>query len=202
MCKSPTNLQELTRFYTEEYRPLYDRFISEGAVAQALHTDIAAGVDHLFCNSASDGSASPEDYARAASHFKRATFDGFKLTYEKHIRLPYELLMDRKYADVHDGSFHGEITKLWNEAFRIACLARSYETLSRNTDYASWNAAFAEWKKILPIADKISEILASDCILRVRKNNRRERLITGLVNFLFAAIGALLGVLFSCLFGK
>jgi len=178
MSKSPASLAELCEFYRTEYRPLYDRFISEGAVAQELHTEIAAGSDHLFCSFHElDGAIPPEEFAKAAAHFKRATFDAFKLIYEKRIRLPYESLMDRKYADVHDGRFHSEITQLWLKARDCACEARKHETLSRKTDETNWSAAFDEWKKILPVADRFTEILLSDYIVRVVKNNRRERIM-------------------------
>lgn len=45
----PKAFRELQRFYGDVFSPLYDRFMTSGAVAQELHAEMAAGLDHLFC---------------------------------------------------------------------------------------------------------------------------------------------------------
>jgi len=193
VSERPAKFADLCAFYNNEYRPLYDRFICLGAVAQELHTEIAAGADHLFSNAGADGDIPPEEIERAVAHFKRATFDAFKMVFEAEIRGQYALLMDRKYADVHDGKFRGEITALWNEAKSVAANARGHETLSRRTDIARWGAAFAEWKKILPLADEFSRIMSSPEVVRATKKSRNEFVRDIVIWFVGLFAGALLG---------
>lgn len=173
----PRTFGDLCAFYNKEYRPLYDRFFSAGASAQELHTEVAAGIDHLFSRMSPDGEVPPDEIDKAAAHFKRATFDAFKITYENEIRKPYDRLMDRRYAEVHDGKFRGEITVLRNEARQIAQKARKNETLSRKTDSTKWGAAFDEWKKILPFADEFARLEASPEVVRAVKKSRMDRVL-------------------------
>ena len=93
-----------------------------------------------------------KDCERVCGHLKRATFDSFKLIYQNEIRIPYVKFMDDKYAEVHDGDFRKEITEKWTEARRIADEARALERKSREYD-TSWDAAFAKWNELLPIAE-------------------------------------------------
>jgi len=188
-------LADLRAFYTDEYRPLYDRFTNIGAVAQELHTEIACGTDHLLFSLKPGDAVSPEDVERVAAHFKRATFDGFKLVYDKEVRKQYDVLMDKKYVDVHDGKFHGEITALWKQAKQIAACARNHETMSRRVDVKGWNAAFDEWKKILPLADEFTRLMASPEIVRSLKKSRNERILAFIFWFLTLIFGAFLGKL-------
>ena len=193
----PDTLEGLKAFYIQEYRPLYDMFASEGAMVQQLHTEIAAGVDHFLWNCDGSGGISREDCSKAAAHFKRATFDAFKILFCEKIQVPYLRLMDRKYIDVHDGALHAEITGKRNESLSIARDARRYETLSRNVDYACWHRAFEEWKRILPIAEYFSTLECSEAILRVNRNSRVDRAMGALKTAVWTIVGALLGCFFS-----
>ena len=113
----PKTFRELQRFYGEVFSPLYDRFMTSGAVAQELHAEMAAGLDHLFCKtSETTGEIPEEEIRKVAGHLKRATFDSFKLIFEQEIRRTYGKLMGNRYADVHDGRFRKEITVKWLEA--------------------------------------------------------------------------------------
>jgi len=193
----PTNLAELCAFYTKEYRPLYDRFFSAGIYAQEMHTEVAAGVDHLFSRMSPGIEIPAEEIDKAAAHFKRATFDAFKLVYENEIRKAYNILIDKKYADVHDGKFRNEVTALWVEAQKIAQNARKHETLSRKTDIVRWGAAFDEWKKILPFADEFTKIMASPEVVRATKKTRVERILAALFWIGTLIAGAVLGRIVS-----
>ena len=200
MADRPTKtLADLRSFYTDEYRPLYDRFVIAGVVAQELHTEVACAADHLlFISSTPGGDISPADIERAMAHLKRATFDAFKLIFENEIRGQYLALMDEKYADVHDGNFRGEITDLMEQAKGIATIARLHETMSRNGDIERWGAAFDEWKKILPLAQQFTELKASPEVKRAIGMTRAERKFG-----MFCAIfGAVVGALLSLLLGK
>lgn len=199
MSKAPTTFNELKQFYVEEYRPLYDRFISEGCVAQELHTEIAAGVDHLLL-SLSESGVSAKDCERASAHFKRATFDAFKLIYEKRIRSTYERLKDSQYCNVHDGRFHSEIAAKWYEAVEIATSARRMESLSRKDDYESWGSAFEEWKKILPLAQYFSEQMTSPDVTRVPVQTRNQKRKALFVNLGFTLLGAVIGAVLGKIF--
>ena len=157
----PKNFRDLRAFYKEEYRPLYDRFVVEGQVAQELHAEVAAAFDHLMRPDINSVNEVPDaDFERVAGHLKRATFDAFKLILED-IRQKHNRLMDDRYSNVDNGEFHSAITKLWNDAKEISIRARRFENLSDATDLDSWNLAFDEWKKLLPIADYFNKELAS-----------------------------------------
>jgi len=192
-------LADLRSFYTNEYRPLYDRFIIAGVVAQELHTEVACAADHLlFISSTPGGDISSADIERAAAHLKRATFDAFKLIFENDIGRRYNLLMDEKYADVHDGKFRSEITDLMEKAKGIATVARLHETMSRNGDIERWGAAFDEWKKILPLADEFTRLMTLPEVTRAVGITSAERRLA-----IFSAIfGAVVGALLSLLLGK
>ena len=188
-------LADLRAFYTNEYRPLYDRFMVVGAAAQELHTEVACAADHLFFLSQPDGEISPEDIERAMAHLKRATFDAFKLVFESEIRGQYNELMNRKYLDVHDGKFRSEITSLWIDAKETAIIARLYETKSRRTDEERWGSAFEEWKRILPLADKFTSLKASPEVVSSVKEPRSWRIRASVLWVLSALLSALFGVI-------
>ena len=198
MPERPTKtLADLRAFYTDEYRPLYNRFMSIAAIAEELHIEVACAADHLLFSLKPGDDISPEDIEKAAAHFKRATFDAFKLVYENEIRKQYNVLIDKKYVDVHDGKFHGEITALWKQAKQITASARQHETLSRGVDVKGWGAAFDEWKKILPLADEFTRLMASPEVIRSVKKSRAERILAFIFWFLTLIFGAVLGKLFN-----
>ena len=45
----PASFEEIKSFYLEVFRPLYDRFMNTGAVAQEIHAEMSMALDHLFC---------------------------------------------------------------------------------------------------------------------------------------------------------
>ena len=165
--QKPKSLEELRKFYLEEYCPLYRRFITEHQLPQELHAEVAAAFDHLMRNPISNGNINTEDFDRVIGHLKRATFDCFKLTFEKGIRERYDHLSNIRYENVEDGLFQPRIRKLFNDAKEIAVEARKWEHPDVE-DYESWGKSFEIWKQILPIADQFKAEENSDKILRIK----------------------------------
>ena len=190
-----TTFVQLRDFYLAEYRPLYNRFVTEGASAQELHAEIAAAFDHLMRKSAeSPNNVSPNEIEKIVGHIKRATFDAFKVIFKKDIHDPYLALSDRKYGDVHDGKFHQELNALWTKAVTISCEARSLESLSGTIDSVQWGKAFAKWKEILPIADELRSLQASPEVGRAKVNARRSLFYSLADKLIWAIIGAVLSI--------
>lgn len=199
----PKTFRELRQFYVEVFSPLYDRFIISGAVAQELHAEMAAAFDHLICRASDPLCETPEEEIRkAAGHLKRATFDGFKLIFEREIRKPYDKLMDIRYADVHDGKFRKEITEKWVEAKSYADSARAMERRSRGAYEENWHLAFDEWKKILPIADHFNALLKDETVIRAHRSSRRQCFVKVVIWAATLLIGALLGLLTQVAYSK
>ena len=174
----PKTFREFQRFYGEVFSPIYDRFMTSGAVAQELHAEMAAGLDHLFCKtSETTGEIPEEEIRKVAGHLKRATFDSFKLIFEQEIRRTYGKLMGNRYADVHDGRFRKEITVKWLEAKGYADAARAMERKSRGAYNDNWHVAFDEWRKILPIADYFNGLLTDETVIRARRASVRQIVI-------------------------
>lgn len=171
----PQTLEDLRIFYLDEYLPLYDRFVVAAHVPQELHAEVAAAFDHLMRQPISE--ITDDDLDRIAGHLKRATFDSFKLIFEKEIRERYNRLMSPAYVNVEDGKFQPKIQKLFDEAQKSAIAARNAERLSSKVNVDAWNQAFDLWKKILPIADTFQSEEVSDKIIRVKKNHRRDTII-------------------------
>ena len=48
MQSERTAYQRLRDFYQGEFRPVYDRFSSNGNVPQEIHAELAAAFDHLL----------------------------------------------------------------------------------------------------------------------------------------------------------
>lgn len=185
---SLSKFAQLRDFYLTEYRPLYDRFVTEGASAQELHAEVAAAFDHLMRKSGENpDSVSSEELDRIAGHIKRATFDAFKVIFKKNIYDPYLALGDRKYGDVHDGKFHQELNALYARAASISREARALESLSGKIDSVQWGMAFDKWKEILPIADEFRTLQCSPEIGRAKVKASRN-LIYGILDKLFWAI--------------
>jgi hypothetical protein len=204
--RKPSTFEELRIFYLKEYRPLYDRFVVENKLPQELHAEVAAAFDHLMRNSLKNGNIQKFDLDRVTGHLKRATFDSFKLLFER-IRDKYDRLMHYRYANVEDGNFQPRITKMFNEAKTIAIAARSYEHLSDSVDPEAWAQAFQKWKELLPILDQFQQEENSDKIIRVKKLVFRDKLYSAMDKFLWAALGAAMGWLgpklfdwFRCIF--
>lgn len=193
-----TKYAKLREFYLGQYRPLYDRFVTEGASAQELHAEIAAAFDHLMRK----GGDAPEDIAptqidKIIGHIKRATFDAFKILFRKGIYDPYLALKDRKYADVHDGQFHQELDVLWDRASKISCEARALETLSGTIDSVQWGKAFAKWNEILPIVDEFRGLMKSPEVGRAKVNARCSLIYSIAGKLLWAVIGAVLSIVIA-----
>jgi len=193
-----TDFSRLREFYLTEYRPLYDRFVTEGASAQELHAEIAAAFDHLMRKSeTTPDSVSSDEIAKIVGHIKRATFDAFKVIFKKNVHDPYLALSDRKYGDVHDGKFHQELNVLWAKAATVSREARSLESLAGTIDSEQWGRAFVKWKEILPIADELRSLQSSPEIGRAKIKARRS-LIYGFADKLFwAVIGAVLSIVIA-----
>ena len=74
MNRVPSSFAEIKSFYIEIFRPLYDRFMNTGAVAQEIHAEMSMALDHLFCRSGSKAEdMSAKDCERVCGHLKRAT---------------------------------------------------------------------------------------------------------------------------------
>lgn len=203
VTREPSTIDELQKFYIGVFRPLYDRFINSGAVAQEIHAEMAAALDHLFCRVfSSPTSPSAEEIRKAAGHLKRATFDGFKLVFQNDIRKNYDKYMDNRYADVHDGKFRKEITQKWLAARAHADKARVLERESRGAYCESWHAAFDEWQNIIEIADYFCGLGADDTVIRARRKSSIQRVLSALGWLATLVLGAILSHLpiFSKLF--
>lgn len=100
------------------------------------------------------------------------------------------------YAEVHDGKFRKEITALWTQGKAIADGARKYERLSHGHDYESWDKAFAEWRKIIPVADTFVKLLTDETVIRAKKKTRRQKV----VSFLMWLISIIISILVSAFF--
>ena len=192
----PASFAEIKRFYIEVFRPLYDRFMNTGAVAQEIHAEMAMALDHLFCRVGSAiGDMSAKDCERVCGHLKRATFDSFKLIYQNEIRVPYGKFMDDKYAEVHDGDFRKEITEKWTAARRIADEARALERKSREYD-TSWDAAFEKWNELLPIAEYFNGLHRDKKVIRAKGKSRRQKILSIggqiIIGIVLLVIGAIL----------
>lgn len=189
----PCSFKELQEFYASEYCPLYDRFnVQLKKVPQELHFEVAAAFDHLM----RAGDLAPGDLERVAGHLKRATFDAFKLLFER-VRSLYTTLMEPCYADVEDGKFQPRITRLWNEAQRISMDARSHERLAKKVDMVEWNTAFDIWKTLIPILDTFEAESGTEKLIRVKRASRHARIRKYLYDGFLLLAGALLGWLVS-----
>lgn len=193
----PASFAEIKSFYIEVFRPLYDRFMNTGEVAQEIHAEMAMALDHLFCRAESTMDGLPKrDCERMCGHLKRATFDSFKLIYQNEIRFAYEKFMDDKYAEVHDGEFRREITAKWSEARRIADEARSLERKSREYD-TSWDAAFAKWNELLPIADYFNGLHKDSKVVRAKRMSRRQKILSSIWQFVIGIVLIIIGAILS-----
>lgn len=178
MTKAPSSFAELQEFYQQVFRPLYDHFMNRGAVAQEIHAEMAAAIDHFLCKApASFQEIDAQELHKVVGHLKRATFDGFKLIFSEEIALPYRRYMDGRYADVHDGKFRKEITDQWKAACAIADEARKLERESRGTDVESWHLAFDKWRQIMPIAEYFIGLGADETVLRAHALSTRGKLL-------------------------
>ena len=189
----PQTLEDLRIFYLDEYLPLYDRFVVAAHVPQELHAEVAAAFDHLMRQPISE--ITDTDLDRIAGHLKRATFDSFKLIFEKEIRERYNRLMSPAYVNVEDGKFQPKIQKLFDEAQKSAIAARNAERLSSKVNVDAWNQAFDLWKKILPIADTFQSEEFSEKIIRVTRNRRRDIIIRCIVEALEIVLSAFAGAI-------
>lgn len=189
----PQTLEDLRIFYLDEYLPLYDRFVVAAHVPQELHAEVAAAFDHLMRQPISK--ITDTDLDRIAGHLKRATFDSFKLIFEKEIRERYNRLMSPVYVNVEDGKFQPKIQKLFDEAQKSAIAARNAERLSSKVNVDAWNQAFDLWKKILPIADTFQSEEFSEKIIRVARNRRRDIIIRCIVEALEIVLSAFAGAI-------
>lgn len=189
--------QRLRVFYQERFRPVYDRFSSNGNVPQEIHAELAAAFDHFLRKTEGDAtSVSEHEVERIIGHVKRATFDAFKLVHRDEIKRAYTQLLSGRYAEVHDGRLHAEANALWNRAREISMEARQLESLSGKIDTESWNRAFDKWNELLPIADEFARILASDEIARAAAKSRWHIAVQVGWGLLLAVLGVVLGKVF------
>lgn len=197
----PSSFAELKEFYFKTFRPLYDRFMNAGAVAQEIHAEMSMALDHFFCKSGDKpGDIPQKDLERVCGHLKRATFDGFKLIYEKEIRVPYDRYMDNRYAEVHDGDFRREITEQWLKARTIADEARALERRSREYD-VSWDAAFEKWNELLPIAEYFNALLGDPKVIRAKGKSRRQLVLSVAWQLFLVLLGTCLPAAFAFIKG-
>ena len=202
LTTAPANFAELQKFYLGTFRPLYDRFMNSGAVAQEIHAEVAMAMDHFMCRADGDpDKIQGDELKKVCGHLKRATFDGFKLVFENEIRKPYDMFMDNKYADVHDGEFRREITAKWKEAQEISQEARHLEGRSRDGYNESWHAAFDEWNKLLPIAQYFSDLHTDPKVIRARNKTTIQRILSIVWQILLVILGALLLPIWNCVKG-
>ena len=176
---------DVRRFYWNEFIVIYDILNANlKQLPSELHFEIAAAFDHLMRTDILDPSDAgyQESMEKSVGHLKRATFDGFKLLFKYPIRQRWLQLTHPRYNDVDNGRFVPQVESLWKEAREIVCAARAKERLSRRDDPIVWNAAFAEWKKLLPILRKLDELAESEGAKRARRKYIRS--ICGAV-FLF-----------------
>ena len=198
---SDSPFRKVRKFYLEQYRPIYDHFVTNGEVPQELHAEVAAALDHLFRMSP-DGeeSLSAKEAAKVVAHIKRATFDAFKVMFKREIREPYDRLHTLAYADVDNGEFLPEVQRTWVAASSVALEARRLESVAGEIDSDGWHAAFEKWNEIIPYAKKFSNWSQSDKVARASARSRRVRAFNILWSVVLTVFGALLGVVFGKLF--
>ncbi len=194
--KKPKNIEDLRKFYLEEYCPLYRRFVTEHRLPQELHAEVAAAFDHLMRNPFQNGEINAEDFDRVVGHLKRATFDCFKLTFENGIRDRYDHLSELRYENVEDGLFQPRIRKLFHDAKAIAEEARRWERPDVE-DSESWGKSFEIWKTILPIADTFRQEETSDKIMRIKNPRWWGILINWKDKLFWTIVGAILSYFLS-----
>jgi len=192
----PNTVAELKNFYQEIYRPLYSRFNADlGRIPQELHFEVAAALDHLMRSDHGKDTFSNADLERVSGHLKRATFDAFKMLFE-HLRELYHCLRDPDFRIVDNGEFLPYIERRWREARAINLTARECESLSGNANPNDWDAAFAEWNKLIPIIDEFEELNRSPKICKVRSQKRRDWIKWILSIIISALIGFFLSKIF------
>lgn len=191
----PSSLSELAEFYRETFLPLYDLFQSQKKVPQELTAEITAAWDHLFGGAKSFSKEPPTlgDIQAAAGHLKRGTFDGFKILFDREIRERREEFAGDRYADVHDGTFRKEVASAWMEARLIFLKARSLERNSRIPELERWDAAFAEYQKLVPFSKRFAQWEADPAVVRVRGKTLLQRILSFLAWLVTLLLGAVLG---------
>ena len=199
--RKPHTFAELQEFYVSEYRPLYDRFVVEYMLPQELHAEVAAAFDHLMRRADVTDGIDNQDFERVVGHLKRATFDSFKLLFEKGIREKHDRFMETRYADVEDGDFQPRIRKRFNDAVAIACEARTLEHVTDSVDPEAWGKAFEVWKRLLPIADEFTKLESSPKILRAQAKGRRKKFWSISKDIALLFVGAFLSWLLAKFLG-
>lgn len=191
----PSSLSELAEFYRGTFLPLYDLFQSQKKVPQELTAEVTAAWDHLFGREEVFSKEPPTvgDIQASAGHLKRGTFDGFKVLFDREIRERREEFAGDRYADVHDGAFRKEVASAWLEAKSVFLKARSLERNSRIPELERWDAAFAEYQKLVPFSKRFEQWEADPAVVRARGKNRRQKFLSFLVWLLTLILGAILG---------
>ena len=196
----PQNLNDLRKFYCEEYLPLYDYFMAESRLPQELHFEVAAAFDHMMRKGFTEnGDIYPEEFDRMVGHLKRATYDSFKLIFEN-IRQRIDRFMDPRYKDVEDGKFQPRMCELFNQARAIAIEARHKERNFDKYDYSTWGDAFEVWKQLLPITKELTDLEGSEKILRVDNPPLSRKIKTISINLFWSLVGAVLSLILCKLF--
>jgi len=191
----PSSLSELAEFYRGTFLPLYDLFQSQRKVPQELTAEVTAAWDHLFGGGASFSKGPPTlgDIQAAAGHLKRGTFDGFKVLFDREIRERREEFAGDRYADVHDGAFRKEVASAWTEAKGVFLNARTLERNSRIPELERWDAAFAEYQKLVPLSERFAQWETDPAVVRARGKSFRQKIFSFLVWFVTLLLGAILG---------
>lgn len=183
--KNKLSILNVRDFYWNEFIVIYDVLNANlNQLPSELHFEIAAAFDHLMRIDVllPDDATYQENIEKSIGHLKRATFDGFKLLFKYSIRQRWLQLTHPRYENVDNGQFIPKVEELWKEAKEIVCKARKMERLSREDDPLAWNAAFKEWKKLLPVLQELDDLAESDAAKRARRKYIRS--ICGAV-FLF-----------------
>lgn len=193
---------QIRDFYLNQYRPIYDHFVTNGEVPQELHAEIAAAFDHLF-RIAADGedSLDGKEIGYVIAHIKRATFDAFKVMFKREIREHYDKFHSLVYADVDNGDFLVEVQRAWMEASAIAKEARRLETSSGDINTESWHKAFEKWGEIIPYAEKFAGWATSPKVARAAARNKKGRLWGIVWSIGLTVFGAVLGWIIPKLLG-
>ena len=150
-----------------------------------LHFEVSAAFDHLMRAEllVPQTPSHQENLEKAVGHLKRATFDGFKLLFKYPIRQRWLQLTRPRYNELDNGLFIPKVDALWKDVRQVVCDAQKLERLSKRDDPAAWNAAFVEWRKLLPILHQLDQLAESEIVLRAKRKQLRS---------IFGAIGVFL----------
>lgn len=198
MSNIPSDFASLREFYYGEYVPIYD-FLNSRLVRlpSELHFEVSAAFDHLMRSSDMDEAC----IHNAVGHLKRATFDGFKLLVKGPVHNLVNKLSHRKYNNVDNGKFQNEVNEIHYKIQDVVVKARGLERKTSEEYSESWDEAFQEWKKVIPLMERLEEMDRSDGACRARSQYVRSAYINVFLYLFFAIIGYCLNRAFDFLWG-